>query len=413
MNLDIGGIIAGALGGGAEAGGQVAQGYIDNNRKQELQQHLNDMEVQKSAQINQANANLARDTAAQERARVVAVAGGSTGYAAADKFAAGGDIANATAYSNLQSSGESNVKPYETRIDRKGGIIFDNGGSELKKNLDQQTADAKTRTAEARMVAAQGRGQPKPLTQDDLDKVAEQSSKIIKDGGYEKFGAPDLSGKPTPDQPYNAALKSLVSRALTQARQQGIPVPPDAVATSVKGRLDAMGTDAQAQATAAATELFKDDKVLSGPVLANARKQFGAATPADLPGFTQYVRDMRFRKAVSDLSDGAAPPAAPGATPTQPAATAPTTAPAKPAVATPVDAPPGAQSIDKAAADSVQGKDKFQGMSDISLSNMANSPRFLPMTRKQAQNEINRRKQTAWREMADSRATNTPISDGD
>lgn len=152
--MDFGGIIAGALGGGAKAVGDIAQGQIEANQRADLMRLQSDVDEQKQMRINAAKAQMDVDMAQKERDRVQSIIGpaaqGKTGLEAivAQRDAArnAGDMATAMALDKQIDSGTKAVAPYTDLVDSTGKLIHHNSG--VDKPVPGSARDAQQRQAE-------------------------------------------------------------------------------------------------------------------------------------------------------------------------------------------------------------------------------------------------------------------------
>lgn len=380
MNLDLGGIIAGAVGGGAEAAGGVAQGYIDNNRKSALAQQLSDMEEQKQLRMAQAGANLTRDTAAQERTRVQGIinpatanlpadATSSARYAAIrDAGMAAGDMGVAANADKIMDTGMKVIPAYGS-LAQDGKIVASNDGTDK--------TNALIAVAEARMKA----------------KLEGQGSKMPEDAKIQ------LQGLERQDAAITARLDKAMADPLYK-EDSPIALRLQAEANSVK--MQRMGIYAKhglIDGADDATRLLQSET--NPEVLKQAvQRAYNLDRTKYGPAFEQVVRD-------SGKLPRAAPAAAPGAT-ADPAAGPPKVDDAVPAI----HQTRGAQAIENTATDSSLAAKQFANMGNIALMAQAHNNAVSEATRNAAVREIQRRRQLDWDAAAASRA-NATVESGD
>lgn len=152
--MDLGGIIAGALGGGAAQAVDIADKQIDFNNKASLQREMSSLEEQKAIRVAEMLQRQKDTAATADRTRNAGYfAGGKTGMAAANAALAAGDVKTATDISDAEAKGGVTVGYGSVAIDRNNKVRYDNA-SDVRADNDEKRAEARQTLAERKAASA-------------------------------------------------------------------------------------------------------------------------------------------------------------------------------------------------------------------------------------------------------------------
>lgn len=136
MGMDWGGIIAGALGGGAQAVQGIAQNYQDQDARANLAKVQSDLEEQKQMRIMQAQQDMTFAGQAKERDRRSAyMTSGATLQQARDAANKAGDMEAAAQFDRQIDSGTKQIAPYASLVDSSGKELYHNDGADKTKAM--------------------------------------------------------------------------------------------------------------------------------------------------------------------------------------------------------------------------------------------------------------------------------------
>lgn len=197
--MDWGGIIAGALGGGAQAAQGMAQNAIEQQNKLDAAKVVSDLEEAKTQRAAQFQSNLARENAQKERDRVTGVLGGATGQSAVDRLLQSGDIEKADALAKAQKAGISDVPYGGVQLGPDGKVRYDN-------SVGKQQADMLRAQAAAERAKHPG-GHDMP----EAARIQLQSLEKAEEDARQKLRTMQSSGTFQPTDPGAQALTQEIS----------------------------------------------------------------------------------------------------------------------------------------------------------------------------------------------------------
>lgn len=192
---DWGGIIAGALGGGAGAVQGMAQGYIEDERRADTAKLLADVDEQKQKRVAQAQQDMAFAAQEKERQRVAGYMQGGGGFTAArDRAAAAGALGDAATFDKMNESGYTNVAPFASVWDKNTKTeVYRNDGHEKAAagrkgkfddlpdgtKLQYQSINRQGAAIEAALLKMKGDPMYKPGSEGEIDLLKQQDQNTL------------------------------------------------------------------------------------------------------------------------------------------------------------------------------------------------------------------------------------------
>ena len=165
-----------------------------------------------------------------------------------------GDYAQAAAFDKMADSGTSTLKFGDQKIDSEGNVIAEND-SLTKQQAELEKIRARNDGRVGKMV--------KPLTQDDMDKVADRAFKLVKNAtdGLDHPYADQTGDKASKaDTAYAAVLGKKLSSGLVNAQIEGAVIDPNQSVTELRKVLDSADMKLRKEADAEAKKIFSGTK---------------------------------------------------------------------------------------------------------------------------------------------------------
>ena len=316
MGIDIGGVVAGAVGGLGQAVESTAQGQIDVQNKANLAQQMSDMEVQKQKLVDQNQANLANQQRELRVGRVNTAAQGLVSTAMNDKYAVPSAAIAATsndgttdpavtaqlqANLNQAKTADTNkmagsLNTYLTAAAQTGDLPFQVAGMD-----DSRIASAEARATAmmfARPMAAQ------------IMSEGRSADTLVKTTSAEKIAADRIAAQTSIANGKIAALNPIDRAALEQARSldrdiannrtmigklmDSLPMTPPGSKAAIQTQIQQLQQDTQAR------QAQRDQSLLKSTQAFQAYRSLQQSNPAAAP-------------LVNTPTPGASAPGSPGA----------------------------------------------------------------------------------------------------
>lgn len=200
-----------------------------------------------------------------------------------------GDVESAAALDKMSETGSKVVQWGNTYVDADGNVIYDNA-STLKGALQKQTADAKT-------AAVDVKGKPKPINQEQIDRITSQVDKIVTNnlGGVKNpFAMPGEDVKTAADTAKQNLMSTALSKMAVNAAQSGTTLNPSEGFSQLKTVVDKYDQKVTADARAYGAKFFDEKgRLKEGALAAMQKANVPEMAMQDKMSFQRWYRDTQ------------------------------------------------------------------------------------------------------------------------
>lgn len=345
--------VAAGIGEGLMATGRLFGEQALNEQRASLE--LEKQKALEQFRIDQKNTERQRIGGIVQQARTSAMEAGPVtprmqDQAATQALINSGDIDAAAALDRLNESGMKTTPWGSVTHDGAGNVIYDNA-SEMKSSLQKQAADAKT-------AAIAAKGQPKQLTQEQIDRITTQSKKIAQDNfGMTKnpFAMPGEDPKTAADTAKITLVSNSLGTIAANAAASGQTINPNQAFAELKPIADKYDQKVTTEARKFGDQFFDEKgRLKEGALPALQKLNLPDSAMQDKASFMRYYRDTMlsdvsqfnaFRKDGASQGGGKQSSPAAESKPSAEPSTASAAQPAKQSIVQQVRAPSKADSL--------------------------------------------------------------------